>query len=103
MLAAHKAQEKGLISGEGNNVEDNILGEPVPTYSEIVQAMSVVARGGFGLIWISDAVSKVLGTDNDTNYQLLLLYTVRNIPTSYNFYQCFLSIFRTILKVHTLS
>jgi len=45
VLAAHKAQEEGLISGEGNDVEDDTPGEPVPTYSEIAQAMSIVARG----------------------------------------------------------
>jgi len=45
VLAAHKAQEEGLISGEGNDVEDDAPGEPVPTYSEIAQAMSIVARG----------------------------------------------------------
>ena len=45
VLAAHKAQEEGLISGEGDDVEGDIPGEPVPTYSKIAQAISIVARG----------------------------------------------------------
>lgn len=40
MLAAHKAQEGGLISGKEDNVED----DDTPTYREVAQAVSIINK-----------------------------------------------------------
>jgi hypothetical protein len=40
VLAAHKAQEGGLISGEEDNVED----DDTPTYREVAQAVSIINK-----------------------------------------------------------
>jgi hypothetical protein len=44
VLAAHKAQEEGPISGGDDDVEDDTLVEPCPTYHEMFRAASIMNK-----------------------------------------------------------
>ncbi|KAI0249196.1 hypothetical protein BJV78DRAFT_1130098 [Lactifluus subvellereus] len=44
VLAAQNAQEEGPINGGDDDVEDNTLLGPNPTYREVFQALSVINR-----------------------------------------------------------